>query len=330
MRLQLMSSSRACALRVTCSRAVPSPHSLATFPRTLSRVLELVWRDSRMLFRTALQRPLPVVVELVADRMPMAQWFLRYRLDQASLRHYEALAAWEPYKKLFPMAARSLPRQLDHIERRLEASRVSLWPTLRTLLLRPSTHARVVQAARRQVSAYKAMQTSRERVLRTPVRVVLLWVGLLRAINYGLKWVFAETILSSQRRQRWRTRLIERGLVYGVVLMRRLEVIEEAHPWYRPPARQKFVKPPGRALLPRQAWLPAAPQTARTLRPVSSTGIASAARLEGAVLAPPATGRPAKLRQGCYWFVTRVRQTCSRFVHGSLRDLRVLWSTTVL
>ena len=62
----------------------------------MSRVFELVWRDTRGLFRTALQRPLPVVIDALSDRVPIATWFLTYRADQLVMASVTSLELGVP------------------------------------------------------------------------------------------------------------------------------------------------------------------------------------------------------------------------------------------
>ena len=55
-------------------------------------VFELVFRDIKMLSRTALQRPWPVVFELAQERLDMVVWFARYKADQCNLRLHDEVA----------------------------------------------------------------------------------------------------------------------------------------------------------------------------------------------------------------------------------------------
>lgn len=277
------------------------PVAGALSEEAVARVLEVVWRDSRMILRTALQRPMPVVAELVTDRLPMAGWFLSYRSDQSNLMLNRALIQCKAFRIIAPRAAAATPAEIERLERRLELSRSRLWPTLRNLLLRPSTHARVVQAARVQIASLKAVEAGYKNLLRTPVRAFFLWVGLIRSLSYGFRWVLVElarrgSLLSQGRQARWRISLIERGIMYGVVLMRRVERIELERP-----------------LLP---GLPAVGPPAAAQR--SLTGLPSAAALEGAVVPPP------------YWGLRRrFANGAARLWRGLVRDVQVLWSTTV-
>ena len=264
----------------------PPPVQNALSEDAVQRILELVWRDSRMVLRTALMRPLPVVMELAQDRLPLARWYATYKADQAALWLNEQLAVSRPFAAMAPAAAAAAPREVVRLERRLEVSRSTLWPTLRALLLRPSTHQRMVRAAREQVAQFKAAESSLSRLLRTPRRVMLLTAGLLRSLSYTLKWVVIELVRRAPpgsgtvgaRVASWRNRLIERGIRYGLELQRRVEQIEDARRW-RPPPRSLAVP------------APAAP-------PLSATGIASAAALEGTVLLPPAAGGSRPSGQG--------------------------------
>lgn len=52
---------------------------------TVANILELVWRDTKMVFSTAQKRPLPVAWELAWERVPVALWFLRYKATKAEL-----------------------------------------------------------------------------------------------------------------------------------------------------------------------------------------------------------------------------------------------------
>jgi hypothetical protein len=288
-------------VRGTVVRRLPPPRPLPV-PGVLSedavsRVLELVWSDSRMLLRTALQRPYPIVHELVTDRLPLASWFVRYHLDLGARRHFEALERWPPYRQLFPKAAKSLPRELEQVERRLAASRSRLWPTIRTLLLRPATHARIVLAARRQISLANGLHSSRERVMRAPVQMFLLSAGLIRSVDYGLKWGLIEvarrgSLVSASRQQRWRSHLIDRGLGYGVLLMRQVEIIEQSAPWYRPPARARpalVQSAVGSARVPAvRQWVPRRQPGGVALTAAAATS--SGSRVKGTVLLPATTG----------------------------------------
>lgn len=314
----------------------PRPVTNILSEDAVSRVLELVWRDSRMLLRTALQRPLPVVHELVADRLPLASWFVRYHLDLGMRRHSEALERSPLYRQLFPDAARSLPRELEQIERRLAVSRSKLWPTIRTLLLRPSTHARIVQAARRQISHATRLESSRERVMRTPLRMLLLWAGLVRSMDYGLKWALVEvarrgSLLSASRQQRWRSRLIDRGLAYGVLIVRRMESVEETAPWHRAPTSARSAvgdATAGRARIPLlRLWRSRVePGGAAAL----TSGIRAVNQIDGAVLPRSArsAGTHAWGRAG--WLLGGVVGAWRRLARFTLRDFGFMWSTAVL
>ena len=122
-------------------------------------VFELVFRDIKMLSRTALQRPWPVVIELAQERLDMVAWFAKYKADQCNLRLHdevarslESLPAPRRVKSVLAWHRACLKTQLGH-------RRKDLWPTLRTLLQRPSMHERIVLAARSQALQFKQSST---------------------------------------------------------------------------------------------------------------------------------------------------------------------------
>ncbi|KAL3923454.1 MAG: hypothetical protein SGPRY_004213 [Prymnesium sp.] len=58
---------------------------LALSDRSVANIFEIIFRDTRMLLSTAQNQPLPVVLELVWDRLPIAMWFLRDRSAKLEL-----------------------------------------------------------------------------------------------------------------------------------------------------------------------------------------------------------------------------------------------------
>ena len=147
-------------------------------------VFELVFRDIKMLSRTALQRPWPVVFELAQERLDMVVWFARYKADQCNLRLHDEVA-----RSLDSLPA---PRRVKSVlawhraglKTQLVARRKDLWPTLRTLLQRPSMHERIVLAARSQALQFKQSSTpdnSRLALLGMPRRALSLWLAFWQA-----------------------------------------------------------------------------------------------------------------------------------------------------
>lgn len=186
-------------------------------------VFELVFRDIKMLSRTALQRPWPVVFELAQERLDMVVWFARYKADQCNLRLHDEVA-----RSLDSLPA---PRRVKSVlawhraglKTQLVARRKDLWPTLRTLLQRPSMHERIVLAARSQALQFKqssAPDNRRLALLGMPRRALSLWLAFWQASLYGLRWLLVEagrrTSLFPGVWQPARTRLIEEALVHGV------------------------------------------------------------------------------------------------------------------
>lgn len=217
--------------------AIPKP-ATALSDEAVQNIFELVWRDTRMLFSTAQKRPLPVVFELAWERVPIAMWFLRDRADKFELSFNEHLQSCPLFRTIAPRAAADLKWQRAHVEQRLQESRSTLWPTLRTLLMRPTTHQRVLQAARTQLATYNQASVDVSglvRVARKPLHVLSLWIALWRWGAYAMRWVFLYLDLSSipglgawssERRQRVRTRLIERAVEHGLELQRRVDTID--------------------------------------------------------------------------------------------------------
>ena len=134
------------------------PKGAALSEDAVSRVFELVWRDTRGLFRTALQRPLPVVIDALSDRVPIATWFLTYRADQLQFQATEALLGCDHLIKIAPQVQYDLRRNHERLDRRIVEARTTLWPTLRTLLFHERTQQRVLEAARAQMQRHKQEQ----------------------------------------------------------------------------------------------------------------------------------------------------------------------------
>ena len=186
-------------------------------------VFELVFRDIKMLSRTAMQRPWPVVIGLAQERLDMVVWFAKYKADQCNLqlhdevaRNLEPLPAPRRVKSLLTWHRARLKSQLDD-------SRSDLWPTLRSLLQRPSMHERIVLAARSQALQFKQSAIPGKRrltLLGLPRRALSLLLAFWHTLLYGLRWLLVEvarrTSLFAAVWQPARTRLIEEALVHGV------------------------------------------------------------------------------------------------------------------
>ena len=191
-------------------------------------VFELVFRDMKMLSRTALQRPWPVAIGLAQERLDMVVWFARYKAGQCNLRLHDEVARsldTLPAPGLSGVKS-TLSWHRARLRRELDDSRSTLWPTLRTLLQRPSMHERVVQAARTQALQFRESAIPGNRRLTwlgMPRRALTLWLNVWRAWLYGLRWLLVEVArksgcgaLLSGMWQPVRTRLIEEALVHGV------------------------------------------------------------------------------------------------------------------
>lgn len=237
----------------------PAPPPARLSDASVARVLELVWRDTRKvaseyrvgdLSRTiaglmaangaanqtgaAMDSRRPPWTELVNDRLPILAWWVSYRADLSALACSEFLAA----SRLSPRSRADLRRWRTVLERRLDQRRARLWPTLRTLLLTPSMHRRVVTAARSQLLTSHGGDPSLARrrtlalILGSPVRLLRLWLGAARAVLYGARWLLNEFglrwLLSPRRRQAVRVSLIERAIDKGLELQRTVEGIEES------------------------------------------------------------------------------------------------------
>jgi len=215
--------------------AVDQAQGPALSDEAVANILELVVRDTRMLARTALQRPLPVVWDLMSERSPIAAWYVQRKVDQCALQLNEELASCSLIRCMAPRAAEGLSAERARLERRLEHSRTTLWPTLRALLLTPAMHQRVVSAARTQLAVFKEQHSRQPRAWwQSPQRVLLLWAALWRWGAYGMSWLCVccrpagfGFLLSAEKRQRVRKELIESAVRKGLELQRRVEMIEE-------------------------------------------------------------------------------------------------------
>ena len=197
-------------------------------------VWELVFRDVRMLSRTALQRPWPVVLGLMQERVDLLVWFGTYKADQYNLKLHDEVA--RSMEAVLPQVSKNvLSRHRSRLRRSLDYRRSTLWPTLRTLLQRPSMHERVLQAARNQMAVHRQSGEPGGvlSLLSMPWRVLSLWVGFWRTGVYAMRWLLVELARRSMgwKQQRARTRLIEEALVHGVELQRRVESIEGVRPF---------------------------------------------------------------------------------------------------
>ena len=223
---------------------------------SVARIFELVFRDTRKVLseyrfgdigRTianlaakrdmgyypsnASDTPQPVIAELIRDRLPMLQLYAKMRWEKTMID----MVDFVDFINLSPRGAADLKRTRALYERRLDYRRSMLWPTLRKLLLTSSMHRRLVVAAQMQV-ALEASTSGRslspaKAIMRSPSRLVKLWLGALRAFTYGLRWILNEFgmrwVLSPRQRQRVRVELIERAIVKGLELQRRVERIEQ-------------------------------------------------------------------------------------------------------
>ena len=214
----------------------PQPEGPALSDEAVTNIFELIWRDTRMLARTAWQRPLPVAWELMRERVPIATWYVQRKADQLELALNEHLAVSQCLRRISPRAADDAAHHRRRLELRLEHSRTTLWPTLRTLLLTRAMHARVVDAARRQLSIFREEKRKQRGGgwMRAPQRLIVLWVAFLRWSVYGLRWVYVSMqpcgfgfLTSMEKQERLRRELIEDGVRKGLELQRRVERIEE-------------------------------------------------------------------------------------------------------
>ena len=216
--------------------------------QSVSRILELVWRDTRKVASeyqfgditktvvTYAARPQtsnaapPFVWSLVADRLPLLRWYAFYKLDQGAIAFNE----WWEELGISPRSAADRRRTRAVLQQRFDARRARLWPTLRALLLTASMHRRVVRAAQTQIlTSYDGDPRAMRRgwMLRSPGRLFQLWFASLRAFYYGWRWLLNEFglrwLVSANQRQRVRTKLIERAIDKGLELQRRVETIED-------------------------------------------------------------------------------------------------------
>lgn len=229
---------------------------------TVSSILELVWRDTRKVFREyragdltrtvfhALQgerannqtlTTLPPMSELIEERLPMLRWWLGYSASR------QLLALNGYMSRVSPRAKADRRRESLRLRKQIDERRDTLWPTLRALLLTQNMHRRVVNAAQTQIArSYGTPSTSfgsgallapvkRRSVffslVSSPRRVLRLWLGLMLAIWHASCWVLNEFglrwILSPRQRSLVRIALIERAVARGLELQQRVESIEE-------------------------------------------------------------------------------------------------------
>lgn len=230
--------------------------------QTVQSILELVWRDTRKVaseyrvgdFRRAVRHTLrvdnaaeeevPPVYELFVERWPLYRWWCSLKVEQSELALNEALER----SVLSPRGRADRRRERAVLQQRLDTRRDELWPTLRKLLLTPNIHRRVVSAAQTQIaqrhgSAAPLQAASSALVpavrpryvlvslLKSPRRVLTLWLGMWKAIWHGSRWLLNEFglrgLLSPRQRQRVRVNLIERAVSKGLELQQRVERIEE-------------------------------------------------------------------------------------------------------
>lgn len=132
---------------------------------SVSRILELVWRDTRkvaseyrlgdvsrtvgLFLRGERTRAAetPLFADLVKDRLPILRWYLCHKRDQAAVCLSECLER----SHISPSSASDLQLWRARLQAGLEEQKTELWPTLRSLLLTESMHRRVVKAAQTQV-----------------------------------------------------------------------------------------------------------------------------------------------------------------------------------
>ena len=223
----------------------PSPPMLSD--ASVSRVLEMVWRDTRKVASeykfgdmgktitlflkgdVAEAKATPLFAELVRDRIPILKWYLVHKADLTQL----AVVDWMDELGL-PVLRDELQLCRNELRSRLDEQKRNLWPTLRALLLTERIHRRVVQAAQAQLLLARGEKTGSAslavNILTSPRRFAMMWFAGLKALHYGLKWVWTEFglkwVLSPCQRQRLRARLIERAIIKGLDLQRRVEDIE--------------------------------------------------------------------------------------------------------
>lgn len=246
--------------------------------QSVARILELVWRDTRKVaseyrlgdmsraVRWDMSRvtshlregqPLPEALaiaradgsaaaasgdgpppwaELVRDRVPLLRWYVGLKLDQAALAYHE----WLDATHISPRSSADIQRTQTVLQRRIEERRTRLWPTLRTLLLTPSMHRRVVRAAQTQIVTSTGGYSSGALMVRwrpllllltSPVRLAKMWLAAMKALLYTSRWVLHEFglkwLLSQRQRQLVRISLIERAISKGLVLQQAVEDIED-------------------------------------------------------------------------------------------------------
>jgi hypothetical protein len=234
--------------------ALPPPPRPMLSDASVSRIIEMVWRDTRKVlaeFRfedlsqeasslflrgfRAEAKATPLFADLVRDRLPILRWYVRHKSDQARL----ACCDWLEGTGISPRSADDFQRCRSQLRSCLDEQKAELWPTLRALLLTERIHRRVVRAAQAQLWLASQAQSQlipssslAVNILTSPRRLVLLWLAGLKAMHYGLRWVFNEFglkwVLSPEQRRRVRAKLIERAILKGLELQRRVESIEEA------------------------------------------------------------------------------------------------------
>mmetsp|Transcript_30886 Transcript_30886/g.65103 ORF Transcript_30886/g.65103 Transcript_30886/m.65103 type:complete len:359 (+) Transcript_30886:89-1165(+) len=206
------------------------PQSAQLSEETVAQIFELVWRDTRMVARTAPRKP-GFAAELVRDRLPIALWYAKYNAERLQLDLNEKLAKSAMFRLIAPHAAAELHSHRQYLQKKLDCSRAALWPTLRVLLLTQTTQRRVIEAARTQALLFSARH-GRLRIL-SPRRLVMLWASLLGWLGYALRWLWLDvasrgSLPFAERRNRLRVHLIERAIERGLELVKRLETVDES------------------------------------------------------------------------------------------------------
>ena len=225
----------------------PAPPGLSD--SSVARILELVWRDTRKVVseyrlgdvsrgvafyvkgnRAPAGDGEPEVVELIRERLPLLRWWVEFR----ALQDLQRTEMFMERLNLSPRSVPSLRRQQNKLQRRIDEKRSTLWPTLRKLLLTTSMHRRLVRAARSQMNRNyiaTSVPESARAWLGSPMRLLRLWLAMLKSAHYALRWVLNEFglrwLLTAKQRQVVRTQLIERAIIKGLELQRQVERIEE-------------------------------------------------------------------------------------------------------
>ena len=128
-----------------------------------------------------------------------------------------------------------IPRERAALIRRLERSRATLWPTVRTFIFERSTSDRLRRVVKSRMATLHREHSARFEHPSQPrprlKRLLSYAFALLRWSAYGLCWVGLETagrarVLSVARVEGLRIRLVEWVLKRGLELQRRVDAAE--------------------------------------------------------------------------------------------------------